>query len=62
VFAEGGNSWTNAWIGVDDSDVEGTPTPFVKQRMDTRFVPSVTEDSNRMTIKNMTCDFFTQPL
>lgn len=62
VFAEGWNSWTNAWIGVDDSDVEGTPTPFVKQPMDTRFVPSVTEDSNRMTIKNMTCDFFTQPL
>lgn len=63
VLAEGGDFLARSWSSLEDSEVnDDLFMPLVKTSMGTRFVPFVPEDSNRMTIENMTCDFFTQPL
>lgn len=53
------------WANENDDDKISPPTNayHFKHSIDTRFVPERTNDEeNRISIDDMTCDFFTQPL
>eukprot|EP00980_Cylindrotheca_fusiformis_P014375 scaffold3827_cov179-Cylindrotheca_fusiformis.AAC.39 len=61
-FADGGGALRTPISSIDEKLERVTKMPLMIGSKSTRFSPPMTEHCDRITIQNMTCSFFTQPL